>query len=275
MTATTPFAPPPAPPQPPAWPGRQTVRALAVLLVVVAIAWGALNVVTLLARASSSSAQSFAGVRSVDVAVAFESVVVTGDTSAADRASVDRSWSWSLRRPTVSATVEAGVLRVRSHCAWDLGRGCSGSVRLVVPSDVPVKVRSADGAVTLRDLRGRLDVGTADGAIHAEGATGALTLSTADGSITATGTRSSQVRASTADGHVSLSFLAAPTEVQVSTADGGVDVLVPHDGTIYRVTTSTADGGTDVRVPNAPDAARTITVHTADGGIRVDYTGTG
>lgn len=281
MTATAPFSPPPTPSEPqPAQapgplPGRQAVRALAVLLVVVAIAFGALNVVTWLGRASSSSAQSFTGVRSVDVGTAFESVTLTGDASGADRATVARTWSWSLREPTMSARVVGGVLQVRSHCRWDIGRGCSGTVRLVVPADVPVKVRSADGAVTLHDLHGRLEVGTADGAIHVAGATGALTLSTADGAITSTGTRSTQVTASTADGHVSLSFDVAPSTVRVSTADGGVDVLVPHDGTVYRVTTSTADGGTDIRVPNAPDGTHAITVHTADGGIRVDYTGTG
>ena len=65
------------------------------------------------------------------------------------------------------------------------------------------------------------------------------------------------------------------TGFQVSNGQARSPFIVPHDGTTYRVTTSTADGGTDVRVPNAPDAARTITVHTADGGIRVDYTGTG
>ena len=273
MTATAPLAPPATPEPPRPSPGRLTVRALAVLLVVVSIAWGALSVVTLLARASDSSAQTFTGVTSVEVAAAFESVSVTGDAAAAGRASVDRRWSWSLRQPTVSATVVGGVLRVRSHCSWDVGRGCSGSVHLVVPSDVPVKVRTADGAVSLRALTGALDVGTADGAIHASGATGTLALSTADGSISATGTRSTRVTASTADGHVSLDFAAPPIAVTVSTADGGVDVLVPRDGTIYRVTVSTADGGTDVGVPSAPDAARSITVHTANGGIHVGYTG--
>jgi hypothetical protein len=269
-TTTAPLPPPSSPPRPD--PVRQSVRALAVLIAVVAVAWTALSFVTLLARATASSAQTFTGVQSVSVDVAFESVTVTGDAAGTDRAALDRRWSWTLHRPTVSSSVRGGVLHVTSSCPWNVGRGCSGAVHLVVPQDVPVRVRSSDGAVTLQALHGPLDVATSDGAIHADGAVGTLALRTSDGSITSTGTRSGRVDASTSDGHVTLEFLAAPTRVRVHTSDGGVDVLVPRDGTLYRVTATTGDGGTDIGVPNSPDATRTIQVQTSDGSVRVGYT---
>jgi DUF4097 and DUF4098 domain-containing protein YvlB len=114
-----------------------------------------------------------------------------------------------------------------------------------------------------------MNLSSSDGGIEVHGPTGPLRLDTSDGGISATGLRTGDVRASSSDGSVHLSFLSPPTTVSVASSDGSVLVDVPHDGTAYRVDISTSDGSRTVDVPTDPASDRHIAVSTQDGSVQI------
>jgi hypothetical protein len=77
------------------------------------------------------------------------------------------------------------------------------------------------------------------------------------------------LRAETDTGDVPLELLAAPQSVEVSTADGEVDLAVPVN-TPYRTDASTDSGEVSVLVPVDPASARALRIdsHTGDVTVR-------
>ena len=68
---------------------------------------------------------------------------------------------------------------------------------------------------------------------------------------------------------MTLQFAAAPDSVAATADNGRVAVVVPADGTAYRVAAPTRDGSTDVGIPTDPSATRTITASTRDGSVTI------
>jgi hypothetical protein len=269
---------------------RTTVRVAAVVLSLLLIAYGVVSVVSLMARETAHRSATFGGVTSLTVDLGFESLEVRG-SSTASSVRLTRSYSWSFDRPSVGATEAGGRLTVRSDCGFSVGRGCTGHVRLVVPEGLPVTVHTSDGSVLLRDLTGSVSSSTSDGhvtvrnlsgpvaasssdgGIDVSGVTGRLALRTRDGSIHGNGLRSARVTAESSDGSIDLQFAAAPARVRAQSRDGSIGVLVPHDGTSYRVTTDVSDGHQEVSVPTDPGAVQHIDLKASDGSLTVDTVG--
>jgi hypothetical protein len=256
-------------------PGRSTTTqtTLRVLLVVVSlllVAWGALTLVSLLARETAHRSATYDGVRTVDLDLGFESVTITGSGSAG-AVHMTRSYSWSMRTAEASSRLQGDRLVMTSHCGWDLGLGCSGDVRLEVPRGTTVRLQSGDGHLSLRGLTGEVNVSTGDGGVDVADVSGPLVLRTGDGSIEATDLRSRSADVHTGDGHVRLGFLTAPDSIQADTSDGSVDVSVPRDNEPWRVDATTGDGSRTIGVATDPAAPRRIELHTGDGPIRVGY----
>jgi Putative adhesin len=247
---------------------RTSLRILAVGLSLLAVGWGALSIATLLARATAHRSATYEGVRAIDLDLSFESAQIVGVADATS-VSMTRSYTWSLATPTITNRLDGDLLSIGSSCPFSVGLGCSGHVRLVVPTGLEVRVHNSDGGVTLRDLDGPVDVSTSDGSVNATNLTGAVKLHSSDGSLTATGLRSDTVDATTSDGSVHLSFDAAPSTVNVHTSDGSVELVVPADGTAYDVTATTSDGRREVSVPTDPSSAHQLKLSTSDGSIRV------
>jgi DUF4097 and DUF4098 domain-containing protein YvlB len=292
MTATPTDLPtrPYGDPGPPSDTSRRTaVRVVVIVLSLLLVAWGALSLVSVLARESLHRSATYAGVRTVELDLGFESVTVTGDDSAS-RVSMERTAHWSMSKPDLSSRVEGNHLLMRSSCHWSVGLGCSGDVRLVVPSGTVVRVDGSDGHVSVHDLTSRVEVATSDGGIDVSGITGGVVLhtgdgrieardvtgpvelQTSDGSIEATSLRSPTVDARTSDGSVRLDFATVPRRVSARTGDGSVEVAVPRDGAPWQVDATTGDGSRVIDVATDPAADRAITVHTGDGSVRVHYT---
>ena len=112
---------------------------------------------------------------------------------------------------------------------------------------------------------------SSDSSIVVAGIDGDVQLHSSDGGVTAADLRSPNVTASSGDGHVQLTFAAAPTQVRATSSDGGVTVVVPDTPDPYRVTASSSDGGTDVRVRTDPTSTRVIDAHSSDGRVTVRY----
>jgi hypothetical protein len=247
---------------------RTSLRILAVGFSLLAVGWGAVSLASLLARATEHRNATYQGVRALDVDLSFESVEIVGSANATS-VSMTRSYTWSLGKPSISNRLDGDVLSIGSSCPFSVGLGCSGHVRLVVPTDLEVQVHSGDGSMTLRDLDGPVDLSTSDGSINASNLTGRVKLHSGDGSMTATGLRSDEVEATTSDGSVHLSFAVAPSSVTADSGDGSIEVVVPSDGTSYNVTGTTGDGGRDVSVPLDASSARHMRLSTGDGSLRV------
>jgi len=232
---------------------------LAVGLSLLMVGWGALTVASLLARTTEHRTATYDGVRVLDVDAAFESVQVIGSTGATS-VSMTRSYAWSLHKPTIRNRLSGHHLSVTSRCPFNVGRGCSGRIRLVVPRNVEVHVHGSDGSMTLRDLDGPVEATTSDGSI---------VVSDLTGPVTASGLRSGEVDAVTSDGSVRLAFVVAPSAVSAITSDGSVDVVVPRDGTAYDVDVTTSDGSRHVAVPTDPQSLHHVRLITSDGSVRV------
>jgi hypothetical protein len=79
------------------------------------------------------------------------------------------------------------------------------------------------------------------------------------------------VDASSSDGHVSVAFTEPPRAVNVHTSDGGVEVVLPHGETQYKVDAHSVDGGTSTDVNTSLSSPRTISASTVDGSVVVRY----
>jgi hypothetical protein len=244
------------------------VRALVVLVALAMVGYGVVAVASLLARGDGSRHGAYAGVRTLHLDLAFESVDVVGSGTATG-VTLMRTFHWSTARPDIGARRSGDTLRVTSHCPWSPGLPCTGHVRLVVPTGTRLVGGSTDGHLTVRHVIGAMDLTSTDGGIEVHGSTGPLRLHTSDGGISATGLRTGDVQASTSDGSVHLLFLAPPNAVRVTSSDGSVLVEVPHDGTVYRVDVSTSDGSRTVDVPTDSSSDRHVAVTTQDASVRV------
>ncbi len=249
--------------------GRAAAKVLLALVSIALVAWCALTVVSLLGRDTQRRSGSY-DVSAVDLDLAFESVTVVGQPGAT-QVSMQRSYTWSMSRPHVTAHVVDDRLTMSSRCSWSLGLGCSGSVRLVVPPGTAIRVHDSDGDVSVRHVAAGLDIESSDGDIDVADVTGSVRLRSSDGSVTATDVRSSSVDAKTSDGPVRLDFTAAPNDVHAVSSDGSVVVRVPRDGDPWDVHASTSDGSRSVDIATDPAASRRIEARTSDGSIKIGY----
>lgn len=239
----------------PAGSARSLLRTLGVLMALVAILFTTLSIIGSLARDSRAVQVEYAGVRVVDVDVAAESVVVVAGTAASTDVRLDRTISWSWKKPTFSQRQEGDRLVVRSSCPFSFGRGCGGTVRLVVPP-----------ATTVR-------AATSAGAVRATGLSGVLVLNSSAGSVEATGLRSPDVTATSSAGSVRLTFSVAATKVRADSSAGSVEVALPQGTESYRVNADSSAGSTDVTVRTDPAAHRALDVQSSAGSVRVGYAG--
>ncbi|MEO6822471.1 MAG: DUF4097 family beta strand repeat-containing protein [Candidatus Nanopelagicales bacterium] len=248
---------------------RTSLRLLAVGLSLLAVGWGALTLVSLLARVTEHTSATYQGVHALDLDLAFESVQIVGVADATS-VSMTRSYTWSLTKPSVVQRRDGDRLVITSSgCSFNIDLGCSGTVALVVPEGITVRVRTRNGELTLRDMSGDIDAATSNGSVQASNLTGQVNLSSSNGPIEASALRSDRVDAHTSNGDVWLSFDVAPMAATVSTSNGSVEVVVPRDGSTYRVIATTSNGTQDVAVPTDPSSQRTIEVHTSNGSVRV------
>ncbi len=221
------------------------------IVALIVVVGGLLLAASLGGRGSRHVAQSYTGVRSIDVQVSAESVelVSSGD----DTTRLDRQVSWSMREPRLTQRMDGDVLVVRSSCPFGFGLGCTGRVRVEVPSSVDVRVHSSAGAV------------------RADGLSGDVDLSTSAGSVRATNLSSSDVRASSSAGSVTVELASEPTRVTASSSAGSVTVLLPQGSATYRVSAKTSAGSENVDVRTDPASDRVIDVHSSAGSVRVAY----
>jgi DUF4097 and DUF4098 domain-containing protein YvlB len=117
-----------------------------------------------------------------------------------------------------------------SHNFGSWGRH-SVRLHLTVPRQLTAIVRTGDGSIRLRDVRGSLRVDTGDGSIEGGNLGGALDAHTGDGSMRLDGLFS-DVRLRTGDGSIQLTALPGSSmhsNWELNSGDGSITVSVPKN----------------------------------------------
>jgi hypothetical protein len=184
------------------------------LFSVAAIGFGTMSAVDLMSHERSHVHVEFTQpVTALDVASGGGTVRIEGTDDAT--VTVDAALSEGLRDGSHSEQVVGDHLVVRASCPGFLSTWCGADYTIRVPRATPIVVR------------------------------------TTDGSITATGLESPTVTARSSDGSVRLTFDAAPHQVDASSGDGSVTVVVPDTPDTYLVT-APHDGSRTVGVRTDP-----------------------
>ncbi|QYC38786.1 hypothetical protein Nocox_05795 [Nonomuraea coxensis DSM 45129] len=162
--------------------------------------------------------------------------------------------TWSLRD---------GVLRLGADCSMIVG-DCGARYHVEVPPAVHVTVEAPDG-VTLKNLGQDVDAVSREH-IQVDGASGRLRLRS-DGPITGTALTSAAVRARTVDGAIDVTFVTAPADLDLESADGRVTATVPKGS--YAVTARSRDGSVTSDLRSDPKASAVIVARSGTGNVRV------
>jgi hypothetical protein len=229
-----------------------------------------LNIVSLLAheRVDEVTTIPVDVVRELDISNPNGRVeVVGGDV---DEITVDSTVSHGLFETRYRVAVENGVLTIRSSCPF-LTAWCGVDTRVVVPADLPVRASSDNGRVILEDLSGPVTASCNNGALDLTRLSGDLNVRSDNGEVDGSALRSQVVVASSQNGAVRLDFTEPPMDVTATSSNGQVDIVVPEDPAMYRVTVETANGGTDVKVRTDPGSDRRITATSSNGSVEVRY----
>lgn len=183
----------------------------------------------------------------------------------------------------VQQRINHGQLNLSDSACAD--SGCQVSFEVTVPQDITVTVESEGGPVTVSGVAGAnldsgsgpvsaariggpLTVSTDGGPLVVDGVTGALRADTSGGTIDAAHVAATTVTASTGGADASIAFSSAPDTVTVSTDGGAATLIVP--GGPYALTGETDDGTESVRIWTSPAAARSISVITSGGPLRIE-----
>jgi DUF4097 and DUF4098 domain-containing protein YvlB len=155
-------------------------------------------------------------------------------------------------RLEVRATQDGNRIRVEapnpsSRPRRRFGNIVSDSVSFIVttPRALALRAETGDGAITVRDLAGRIELHSGDGGIRAASVTGDLLVDTGDGPIDVSGM----------DGRVEL-----------TSGDGSIEVR----GQLDVVRAETGDGPITALVDRGSVAAEDWTIRTGDGSIALE-----
>ncbi|MFC4335170.1 DUF4097 family beta strand repeat-containing protein [Salininema proteolyticum] len=191
-----------------------------------------------------------------------------------DKVEVEREFRWNDEKPASAETVDDGTLRVSTQgCGGLNSNSCSISYEFTVPHDVDVDLDTEAGNIDLTGLQGKVlahtdagnVVGTGLAAKEAEVGTDAGNVD-----IRVAG-EADKIEASTDAGNVTVNLAVPAKEVEANSDAGNVAVVVPDDGTEYKVDAGTSAGKMSIEVPENDESERTIEAKTDAGNVRVDF----
>ena len=278
---TTPYPHlPPPPPPPPLRPAPVRAHptlgvawlAVGSLAAVIGLLYSTFQVVGVLAHEEHDETVRVAdpAVTVLDVASQGGSIEIVGDD--VDAVHIDAHISDGLVATRFTQEVVGDRLQVRVRCRLVIeDQWCSADLRIVIPRDLEVKVRSSDDSVPLRGLAGRVDAESSNASVEAESLSGATRLHSDNGSVRASRLRTESIQADSSNGSVRLEFATAPLSAIARSDNGSVDVAVPRGEEGYAVDISSGNGSTRNLVASDPDSERRIVAHSNNGSVTVRY----
>ncbi|MEU1055491.1 DUF4097 family beta strand repeat-containing protein [Streptomyces sp. NPDC005876] len=154
---------------------------------------------------------------------------------------------------------------------------CPRTPTVGVPDGVRVTATARDAGIDVAGVAAALDLTTVNGDVTVARSgldDAAVRLVTRNGSVRTAALDAGRLTARTTNGDVILGCATAPSAVTGTTANGSVDVTVPHDSPAYRVTARTDNGRTGVGLPVRNTAGHgpvmTLTTVNGDVGARRD-----
>lgn len=240
-------------------------KVFAGLLVVSALVWGPYQVVTLLAHDERVETETFPAAGIVRLEIDGSSGSVDVEASDRDTIEVRVEISDGLRRTGESREVVGDTLQLHSACPNFGSDFCWVDYQVRVPRGLELLVDGDNGSINVTGSDAPITIDGDNGSIRLSDVSGPLQLATDNGRVEATRLRSSTVTADADNGRVQLEFAAAPTTVVATSNNGRVEVVVPNDGTAYRVDVRSNNGSENVDVPTDPTSGRSITLRTNNG----------
>jgi len=242
------------------------------LLAVVLLAFGLLQVLGLLSHHSEQVEAGTADEAVTSLHVSLESGRVEIVGVDGPRVSLSGSVTSGLVDTSHDARVEGSRYLVSSTCPTLLvAHNCDVDLRIEVPRDLAVEVRSTNTEVVVRDLRGNVDVETSNSRIEAEALAGTVRLRTSNDVVAATGLSATDVEVHSSNDEVRLSFVDPPQRVVVRSSNDDVGIDVPDTPDAYALDLRTSNGNQRADIRTDPTSDRTIDVHTSNGDVTVQY----
>ena len=271
---------PPPPPAAPTGPDRvrttPTVRSAWLVLGALAATLGFLystfQVVGVLAHEERDESVRIAdpGVAVLDVRSDGGSIEVVG--ADVDDVRIEARVSDGLVPTRFTQDVVGDRLQVRVRCRLPIENyWCRADLRIVIPRDLEVEVRSREDSIALRGLSGRVDAESGDGSVEAEALSGATRLHSSNGSVRASRLRTESLQADSGNGSVRVEFARPPSSAIARSTNGSVDVAVPRGDEAYAVDVDSANGSTRNLVRSDPESDRRIVATTSNGRVTVRY----
>jgi hypothetical protein len=242
------------------------------LAAVVGLLYSTFQVVSLIAHEEYDTTARIAdpAVAVLDVSSQGGSVEVVG--ADVDDVRIEAHVSDGMVATQFTHDVVGDRLQVRVRCRMLVeNQWCSADLRIVIPRDLEVKVRSADDSVTVRGLAGRVDAESGNGTVEGEALSGATRLHSDNGSVRASRLRTESIQADSSNGSVRLEFGTAPLSAIARSDNGSVEVAVPRGDEGYAVDIHSGNGSTDNLVRSDPESERRIVATSSNGSVTVRY----
>lgn len=171
----------------------------------------------------------------------------------------------------VTIETDGDRLVVRGACDDGWFDHCRIGFEITVPAGLDVVVRTDNGHIDVADVEGRVEVRTDNGHIDLAGIDGGVLARSDNGAIDGRDLGADEVSAHTDNGGVDLRFRTAPTDVDVITDNGSIEVVLPDDGEPYDVEADSDHGDVDVDVDVVSEGPRCVVVRTGNGSIDVSH----
>ena len=174
-------------------------------------------------------------------------------------------WTGSLSLSTGGGNVNAG----------DLG----GTVQIMTAGgDLTggaltgnVQITTGGGNVNASDLAGTVRLDTAGGDVTTNAMSGNVQISTGGGNVNGNGVSSPQLTIFSAGGDVTLVFTQPPTNLQITTSDGNISLVLPGGANRYDISTPNTDS-VNVNYPSSlfsSTSPHKITLNTGGGDVTI------
>ena len=174
-------------------------------------------------------------------------VVVEIEKRAEDKEAVDKI---TVVAEQNGKKIQIDVRHTGTRTFVGIGSFTSPSARLIVnaPHKINLDVRTADGAIIVERLEGKLELRTSDGRIRATESAGDLLAESGDGSLTLEDV-SGRVEARTNDGSISVSGV--PGAVRARSGDGSITLRIRRGAVMTEDwMVATTDGSISAELPD-------------------------
>lgn len=175
-----------------------------------------------------------------------------------DDVRIDARVSDGLLETRFTHEVVGDQLQVRVRCRGPFSQWCRADLRIVVPRDLEVKVRSREDSVAVRSIDGRVDAESRNGTVEGESLGGPTRLRSNNGRVRATRLRSDSLVADSDNGSVRVEFADPPLSAILRSDNGSVDVALPRGDDRYAIDIDSSNGSTDSLVKADPTSERRI-----------------